>query len=149
MKFSIVAVIAGSLMLSSGSVWATNANKDVVVPPGPVTMSPVKPDTTPKRYDPALYVSARGSFSSDFSVEDYYPKKALSDEVSGRVKLDCLIAGDGALIECEILEEDPVGYGFGEATTAMYVKHFRVDRARLPGVLKPGARMIVSYIWTF
>lgn len=44
-----------------------------------------------------------------------YPEKARATKVDGRSTLDCAIARTGALNSCAIIQEEPVGYGFGAA----------------------------------
>jgi periplasmic protein TonB len=50
--------------------------------------------------------------SRDFAR--YFPRRALDQGQSGRVTLDCVIAGNGRL-DCSVAQESPSGYGFGEA----------------------------------
>jgi len=44
----------------------------------------------------------------------YYPDRALEQDQSGRVVLDCVASASGAL-DCAVAEESPVGWGFGAA----------------------------------
>lgn len=45
-----------------------------------------------------------------------FPKGAT---MSGRAMLGCVATGEGKLIDCKILTEDPVGQGFGEAALSV------------------------------
>ena len=47
-------------------------------------------------------------------VARYYPRQALDRGQSGRVTLDCEARASGAL-DCSVANEDPGGYGFGDA----------------------------------
>jgi periplasmic protein TonB len=60
----------------------------------------------------------------------FYPDRALDDGRSGRVTLDCVIAGSGRL-DCSVAQESPGGYGFGEAALGIS-RQVRVD-TDLPG----------------
>ena len=55
----------------------------------------------------------------------YYPPRALSNGVEGRVVLDCVIR-ENAPRTCQVLYESPDSYGFGDAALRIAC-HFRVD----------------------
>jgi hypothetical protein len=44
-----------------------------------------------------------------------YPRRAWDENVSGRATVECIV-GDTGRLTCELIAEDPLGYGFGEAT---------------------------------
>lgn len=48
-------------------------------------------------------------------VNRFYPEAAMRAGVGGKVKVRCTITVEGALTNCQAIEEDPPGYGFGEA----------------------------------
>ncbi len=48
----------------------------------------------------------------------YFPNRALDTGTSGRVVLDCGIAGNGRLA-CSVASESPGGYGFGQAALSI------------------------------
>ena len=48
----------------------------------------------------------------------YYPDRALDQEQSGRVVLDCVASASGAL-DCSVAEESPTGWGFGAAAMSI------------------------------
>jgi TonB family protein len=54
--------------------------------------------------------------SRDFAR--YFPRRALDQGVSGRVTLDCVIAGNGRL-DCSVAQESPSGYGFADAALSI------------------------------
>jgi TonB family protein len=75
--------------------------------------------------------------SRDFAR--YFPRQALDDGQSGRVTLDCAIAGNGRL-DCSVGSESPQGYGFGDA--AMNISRQLRVQSRLPdGSPAAGRRM--------
>lgn len=45
----------------------------------------------------------------------FYPKRASDQGVSGRAILDCDVSASGFMEQCRVVEETPLGYGFGEA----------------------------------
>jgi TonB family protein len=47
-----------------------------------------------------------------------YPIRALDRGVSGEVRLDCVIQYDGR-VDCEVVEESPVNYGFARAALSL------------------------------
>ncbi len=55
--------------------------------------------------------------------QDFYPDRALNEELSGAATLACQFGGDGDLTECVVLNEDPKGYGFGKAGALSALYH--------------------------
>ncbi len=47
-----------------------------------------------------------------------YPERALRDGVSGRITMRCIVGENGA-VACELLDEQPSGFGFGAAGLAL------------------------------
>ena len=45
----------------------------------------------------------------------YYPERAQRLEKSGAVTIQCMVTAKGDVRDCEVLSEDPEGYGFGDA----------------------------------
>lgn len=70
-----------------------------------------------------------------------YPARARSANKSGRVSLDCTLGADGFFSSCLVMNEEPVGYGFG-AAAAELAKSFKTSptlpegRSVLGGVVK-------------
>ena len=70
-----------------------------------------------------------------------YPARARSAGQSGRVALDCTLGADGFFSSCLVMNEEPVGYGFG-AAAAELAKSFKTSptlpegRSVLGGVVK-------------
>lgn len=56
-----------------------------------------------------------------------YPKVAFDKKVTGDVSLECAADAKGRLTNCKVVEEDPVGYGFGEAAVLLAAK----DRVKI------------------
>lgn len=62
--------------------------------------------------------------------ERYYPERALRQNLTGSAALDCVIGADGRPQTCQVLYEEPEGFGFGAASVRIAC-HFRVDVASL------------------
>lgn len=53
----------------------------------------------------------------------HYPPEALAQGVSGRATVQCEVNSAGLLDQCRVLEEDPAGYGFGQAGIQLAFEH--------------------------
>lgn len=70
------------------------------------------------------------------SAEDLtaaYPKKAQAAHVEGKATIECVVAVDGQLNSCKVVEEAPTGYGFGGAAVKLAAR-FQMDPAIRDGV---------------
>jgi TonB family protein len=78
--------------------------------------------------------------------ERFYPQAARDQGVSGRVRVQCTVSQTGTLIDCQIVSEDPKGWGFGEATLRL-AGEFRVRPATADGA--PTANGVISFpvVW--
>jgi protein TonB len=62
------------------------------------------------------------------AIMSQYPRDALAQGVSGRTVVECEIIANGLLDHCRVLEEDPPGYGFGDAAIQLaFDHHVRAD----------------------
>lgn len=48
-------------------------------------------------------------------IATFYPKPAVLERVTGKVIVHCEVGTGGQVEECDIVSEDPTGYGFGSA----------------------------------
>ena len=80
-------------------------------------------------------------------MADSYPDRAANDEVEGTVTIDCAINSSGRVTSCDILSENPKGYGFGAATVKLFIKYAHVDPGSVDGQLQEGARKKFTYKW--
>lgn len=46
---------------------------------------------------------------------NFYPTKALRAEIEGKATTNCIIAQNGTLADCAVIEEVPLGCAFGDA----------------------------------
>jgi TonB family protein len=51
----------------------------------------------------------------------YYPKAALHAGIEGAARLDCVLDARGIIRSCDVRDEDPPGWGFGQAAIAMMI----------------------------
>ena len=57
-----------------------------------------------------------------------YPREALAQGVAGRATVECEITAGGVLDHCLVQDEDPAGYGFGDAAIKLvFDYHVRPD----------------------
>ncbi len=83
--------------------------------------------------------------SSDFA--DNYPERAQRLEKEGTSTIACIVNERGKLTECQVVEEDPAGYGFGQAhITAM--KRLEAEPQQLNGEPVAGGRLTLKVRWT-
>ncbi len=135
MKYYAVAVLAGlGLALSSHA-------QPIAVPPVPVA-------TTPAGDDAAVYLAGKWTYPDMDVMASAYPNEALVARVGGRVALDCEVAPTGKITSCDLMSEEPPGYGFGEATAMAFIGHAHVDPASIPGGIPAGARKKFVYVWS-
>lgn len=52
---------------------------------------------------------------SDAQVQAAYPPRALDNQVQGGAVIECVVTLAGKLAECHVYDEEPTGYGFGQA----------------------------------
>ena len=52
-----------------------------------------------------------------------YPPNALAAQVSGRATVGCEVIAGGLLDHCRVQEEQPAGYGFGDAAIQLAFEH--------------------------
>jgi TonB family protein len=69
----------------------------------------------------------------------YYPHRALEQDQSGRVVLDCIAAANGAL-DCSVTEESPTGWGFGAAALSI-ARQARIEPTAADGSSVAGRRV--------
>jgi len=98
-----------------------------VTPPPPLEVPPVKKEdkveARPKVVDapppPAPPVVSNPTWTRKPNGDDYarfYPERAQRLEKEGSATIKCVVTVKGALVNCQVLSEDPVDFGFGEAT---------------------------------
>jgi protein TonB len=72
-------------------------------------------------------------------LESAYPAAAFERRIEGRVRLNCVIAGDGSLT-CSVGAEEPAGFGFGAAALQLS-RSFRAAPLTNTGAASAGRRV--------
>lgn len=95
------------------------------------------PDVEPAPRAISEVVWARRPSARDYNR--FYPRRALDAGQSGRVVLECTANGRGAL-NCSVDEEDPPGWGFGEAAMRI-ARQARIEPQMTDGTSSAGQRV--------
>ena len=111
-------VIAVLVLVGTVIAWAvTNLDVDFKLPslPRPEPLIQVREaPPQPVDHDASVY-NAEGVVMPRWAHQvaaDYPP--AAYDVSEARVQITCLVRSDFRLDDCEVLDEEPTGYGFGE-----------------------------------
>ena len=134
----------------------TTSVETITAVPGPATLpsttislaQPVPiptPDARPADVEPprAPAVITRPRWASQPSaaqMEQAFPRRALSQGVSGSASMNCLVSASGALSNCSVASETPRGQGFGRAASEL-TKYFRMSPGTVDGQAIDGARV--------
>jgi TonB family protein len=86
----------------------------------------------------ALVLAATAS-AQEGSQDEFYPNTARQQGVGGTVTLECLVNAEGRL-GCEVKEESPAHWEFGDAALAMST-HWRVAARTHNGQSTAGGRL--------
>ena len=114
-------------------------------PPTP-TPIPVAVDPPPSPPTPAVLTGVTWLEQPDArDFARYYPERAQEREVEGSATVECLVDPSGRL-SCTITNENPAGYGFGEATLRVS-RHFRVAAATRDDSATSGGRIRRTIRW--
>ena len=97
----------------------------------------------PDRVISGVRWSTAPSFSDVLAV---YPEKARAAKISGRTTLDCLLAKDGTIGRCNVLQEDPASNGFGSAARKLAPK-FVGPTADREGNSLAGAHVQIPFVF--
>ena len=57
-------------------------------------------------------------FISAAPLAQFYPREAIARRQTGKALLDLLIDASGVVVDVRVLDEDPLGMGFGDAAAA-------------------------------
>jgi TonB family protein len=77
----------------------------------------------------------------------FYPRQALERGVNGRAVVRCRVRTDGALTDCEVTAETPLGWGFGVATVAVAEKVFKMRPQTLDGQRVADGSVFIPLSW--
>ncbi len=82
-----------------------------------VTTEPPPVDVTPRWK----------AFPDANTLADYYPPRAIENEVEGSASVQCTVLDTAGRVHCVLVSETPKGYGFGQQTVKMVEEKGRVD----------------------
>ena len=125
---------------------ATDApNTGVEGPPTLVNTPPVTGGTDVKADPGPVYVTARWkAFPDAATLTDYYPPRALDNEMEGSASVQCTVLDTAGHVHCTAVSESPKGYGFGQQTVKMVEEKGRVDTSA--GNIKVGSILAVTTV---
>ena len=90
---------------------------------------------------PAVITHPRwASQPSAAQMERAFPRRALTEGVSGSAAMTCLVSANGALSSCAVAAETPRGQGFGRAASGL-TQYFRMSPATVDGQAIDSARV--------
>ena len=101
---------------------------------------PLESDLSAGVVGPALAVAPAND-----DLQREYPRVALLMDLGGHATITCLAMTDGRLDDCHVVEEDPVGMGFGAATVRA-AAYFRVKPGMKDGKPVEG-RITIPLRW--
>ena len=63
----------------------------------------------------AQHLDVSPRFLSQPNIQDLFPARALEEAVSGVARIQCVSTREGGTRDCRVIEETPLGWGFGQA----------------------------------
>jgi periplasmic protein TonB len=136
----VSALLASPALAQSSQAEPPPVSELPAIPP-----IPVPPPAPPP---PAGYVTTGLVWVEQPGAQDFarwYPQRALDANVGGRVTIDCLVGAEGRL-SCTVVSEEPLDYGFGDATLAIS-REFRLAPQTTNGTPTAGGRMRRTIRW--
>ena len=84
------------------------------------------------------------AFPDAATLTDYYPPRALDNEMEGTATVQCTVLDTAGRVHCVLVSESPKGYSFGAQTVKMVEEKGRVDTAA--GDIKPGSVLAATTV---
>jgi protein TonB len=117
-------LVAIGLLGAWAAVWFVSSGRFTLPRERPRVQAPPAPPLPP----PKPFKSADGHLVTNPNwlrkptgddIARYYPERAQRLSMSGRAVIGCMVAPDGRLVDCKVLSESPLQWGFGEAAIRM------------------------------
>lgn len=80
------------------------------------------------------------------ALGSHYPRHALSHGIAGHSTMECSATAQGALVDCQVIEETPKGEGFGDAMLGL-ARYYRMKPMTPDGKPIDGARVVIPIHW--
>lgn len=77
----------------------------------------------------------------------HYPRAAMVKGLSGRATITCRILAKGRLTDCNVIDETPVGMGFGAAAVRL-APYFQMTTTTADGQSVEGGTIRIPLVWT-
>ena len=85
-------------------------------------------------------------FPSQRESESIYPQKAISLQIEGTSRIQCVFDKFGYFNDCKITSENPLGFGFGDAAIELS-KAMKVRMTMKNGAPVEGQRITIPFRW--
>jgi protein TonB len=120
---------------------------DIPVAPKPEPAPPAPPPAPPAPPAPPQITAADFIKRPDGAAyARFYPSRAMEREKTGSVQLRCQVLASGRLTNCAILDEEPSGWGFGEASVRI-AREFQVRPQTEDGRATDGGSITFRIRW--
>ena len=94
--------------------------------------------------DPGPVIPHWKAFPDAATLTDYYPPRALDNEMEGVASVQCTVLDTAGHVHCVLVSESPKGYSFGAQTVKMVEDKGRVDTTA--GDIKPGSVLATTTV---
>ena len=111
----------------------------------PATLEPPTSGTGTSAEPGPVFVTPRWkAFPDAETLTNYYPARALDNEVEGSASVQCTVVDSAGHVHCTAVSETPKGYGFGQQTVKMVEEKGRVDTTA--GDIKVGSVLATTTV---
>lgn len=123
----------------------------VIADPTPVPKAPtVAADPAPAVTAPSPGIIRNPVWISRPTPEQVgrlYPERAIARGVTGSATLWCGIRANGTMTDCQVVDESPAGWRFGEAALSM-AQYFRISPKTVDGKPVEGSRVRIPVVFS-
>lgn len=136
-------VLAGLCVVTLLTATPVSAQENPATPTAPAE------ETTPalESQQTTTFAFSWRSRPSGRDITQFYPRAAYQQGVQGRALLNCVVQ-ENRRLECTVAEEEPTGWGFGEAALGA-ARRFRMHDEFPNGQTTVGANVTVNIPFRF